>query len=71
MLACAALLPDLVAAVASLPSPAPPDAEGLDWFAGMGELNAEGIQLFLRDPQAARAKLEADREASLATSAAT
>ena len=70
VLACAALLPDLVTAVASLASPAPLDAEGLDWFAGMGELNVDGIQLFLRDPQAARAKLEADREAILATSAA-
>ena len=70
VLACAALLPDLVTAVASLASPAPLDAEGLDWFAGMGELNVDGIQLFLRDPQAARARLEADREAILATSAA-
>lgn len=38
-LACAALLPDLVAAVASLASPAPYLGEGLDWFAGMGEDN--------------------------------
>lgn len=36
-LACAALLPDLVAAAASLASPAPYEAEGLDWFAGMEE----------------------------------
>jgi pimeloyl-ACP methyl ester carboxylesterase len=70
VLACAALLPDLVTAVASLASPAPLDAEGLDFFAGMGELNAEDIQLFLRDPEAARAKLESDREAILAASAA-
>jgi pimeloyl-ACP methyl ester carboxylesterase len=70
VLACAALLPDLVTAVASLASPAPLDAEGLDFFAGMGQDNADGIRLFLRDPQAARAKLEADREAILATSAA-
>ena len=34
MLACAALLPNLVAAAASLCSSAPYDAEGLDWFAG-------------------------------------
>jgi pimeloyl-ACP methyl ester carboxylesterase len=69
VLACAALLPDLVVAAASLASPAPMDAEGLDWFAGMGELNVEGIQLYLRDPKAARAKLEADRENILAASA--
>jgi hypothetical protein len=43
---------------------------GLDYFAGMGELNVEGIQLFLRDPQAARAQLESDREDMLAASAA-
>ncbi len=38
-LACAALLPDLVAAVAAISSPAPYGAAGLDWFAGMGEDN--------------------------------
>jgi len=69
VLACAALLPDLVIAAASLASPAPLDAEGLDWFAGMGELNADDIRLFLRDREAARAKLESDREEMLAASA--
>jgi pimeloyl-ACP methyl ester carboxylesterase len=34
-LACAALLPDRVTSVASLAGPAPFDAGGLDWFAGM------------------------------------
>jgi pimeloyl-ACP methyl ester carboxylesterase len=38
-LACAALLPDRVAAVAALGSVAPYDAEGLDWYAGMGQTN--------------------------------
>jgi pimeloyl-ACP methyl ester carboxylesterase len=70
VLACAALLPDLVTAVASLASLAPLDAEGLDWFDGMGELNAEDIRLFLRDRDAARVKMESDREAVLASSAA-
>jgi pimeloyl-ACP methyl ester carboxylesterase len=69
VLACAALLPDLVTAAASLASPAPLDAEGLDWFAGMGQDNADDVRLYLRDPEAARAKLESDRETSLATSA--
>src|SRR5580692_11226425 len=32
VLACAALLPDLVTAAASLASPAPYDADGLDYF---------------------------------------
>src|SRR5215471_11459320 len=34
-LACAALLPDRVRATVSISAPAPYDAEGLDWFAGM------------------------------------
>lgn len=42
-LACAALLPDLVVAVAVLASVAPYTADGLDWFIGMGENN---INLF-------------------------
>jgi pimeloyl-ACP methyl ester carboxylesterase len=70
VLACAALLPDLVSAAASLASPAPLDAEGLDWFAGMGALNADDTRLFLRDRQAARAKLDADREQILDASPA-
>jgi pimeloyl-ACP methyl ester carboxylesterase len=70
VLACAALLPDLVTAVASLASPAPLDAEGLDWYAGMGELNVEDFQLFLSDREASRVKMESEREEMLATSAA-
>jgi pimeloyl-ACP methyl ester carboxylesterase len=38
-LACAALLPNLVVAAAALASPAPYQADGLDWFADMGEDN--------------------------------
>jgi pimeloyl-ACP methyl ester carboxylesterase len=60
-LACAALLPDLVPAVASLASIAPWEAPGLDYFAGMGELNVEDIQLTIEDPPAARAKCEEER----------
>ncbi len=60
-LACAALLGDLVAAVASLASPAPYGADGLDYFAGMGSENAEDFELTIADPAAARAKLERDR----------
>jgi pimeloyl-ACP methyl ester carboxylesterase len=68
VLACAALLPDLVTAAASIASPAPLDAEGLDWYAGMGQENADDIRLFLQDRDAARAKLESDREGLLAAS---
>jgi pimeloyl-ACP methyl ester carboxylesterase len=53
-LACAALLPDLVVAAASLASPAPYPADGIgDYFAGMGEDNVEDIQLILADEAAA------------------
>ena len=60
-LACAALLPDLVPAVAVLASCAPWNAPGLDYFAGMGQLNIDDMQLQLADPAAARAKCESDR----------
>jgi pimeloyl-ACP methyl ester carboxylesterase len=40
-LACAALLPDRVAAAATIAGVAPTDAEGLDWLAGMGDENVE------------------------------
>ena len=65
-IACAALLPDLVPAVAVLASSAPWNAAGLDYFAGMGQLNVEDIQLMLADPVAARAKCESDRQDMLA-----
>src|SRR5262245_56276446 len=56
VLACAALLPDLVAAAASLASLAPPAAEGLDWFEGMGQDNVDDFKLQQSDKEAARAK---------------
>lgn len=60
-LACAALLPDLVPAVAVMACSAPWEADGLDYFAGMGELNLEDTSRMLEDPVAARAKCESDR----------
>ncbi len=68
-LACAALLPDLVPAVAVLASLAPWGADGLDYFAGMGEDNVDDIQLFFEDQAAARAKCEQDRGELLEVSA--
>jgi len=68
VLACAALLPDLVTAAASLASLAPFDADGLDYFAGMGQGNVDDTHLFLTDAAAARAKADKDREEMLATS---
>ena len=61
-LACAALLPDLVVAVSSLASSAPYGAEGLDYFNGMGELNAEDTKRYFSDPVGSRAKSKQDRE---------
>jgi pimeloyl-ACP methyl ester carboxylesterase len=48
-LACGALLGDLVAAVATIGSPAPPDAPGLDFFAGRSDEDRENYELFLSD----------------------
>jgi pimeloyl-ACP methyl ester carboxylesterase len=70
VLACAALLPDLVTAAASLASFAPYGAEGLDYFAGMGQDNVDEFRLLLTDPDAARAETDKDREGLLAASAA-
>lgn len=67
-LACAALLPGLVVAAASLASAVPFDADGLDWFAGMGQANVDDFRLLLRDQEAARAKLQEDRAALLRAS---
>jgi pimeloyl-ACP methyl ester carboxylesterase len=68
VLACAALLPDLVVAAASLAAVAPPDADGLDYFEGMGQLNVDDMKLFRADPVRSRAKLEEERTEMLATS---
>jgi pimeloyl-ACP methyl ester carboxylesterase len=69
VLACAALLPDLVAAAASLASIAPYGAEGLDWFAGMSQDDVAYNRLLLTDPEAARAQIDKDWEGFLAASA--
>ncbi|MGP7998978.1 MAG: alpha/beta fold hydrolase [Streptosporangiaceae bacterium] len=66
VLACAALLPDLVVAAASLASIAPYGAAGLDWYAGMGQENADDFRRFFTDQQAARQKMARDRAESLA-----
>lgn len=60
-LACAALLSDRVVAAATLASPAPYEAEDLDWFAGTGRENVEGGRLVINDPAAARADFERGR----------
>src|SRR5271156_949286 len=66
VLACAALLPDLVAAAASLASLAPFDADGLDYFDGMAPENVDDTLLFFSDEAAARAKTDRERAEILA-----
>ena len=61
VLACAALLPGLVVAAATLASLAPFDADGLDYFDGMAPENVDDMVLFLTDEAAARAKTDRDR----------
>ena len=58
-LACAALLPDLVAAAAVLGSIAPYPAEGLDYFAGMGEDNVADFKAALAGGETHRQAIEA------------
>lgn len=61
-LGCAALLPDMAVAVAVVASLAPYGTQDFDYFAGMGELNADEIQLFFADREAARRKHHEDWE---------
>jgi pimeloyl-ACP methyl ester carboxylesterase len=66
-LATAALLPDRVVACAAIGSPAPFDAEGLDWFAGFGEGNVVEFGAALEGEATLRPLLErehAEREAA-------
>jgi pimeloyl-ACP methyl ester carboxylesterase len=69
VLACAALLPDLVIAAASLASFAPYDAEELDWFDGLQA--ADAYRRALTDPEAVRAGLDEARKDVLATTASS
>ena len=67
-LAMAALLPDRVAAAAALAPPAPFGAEGLDFYAGMGEQNIEEFGALLAGEEPHRAVLKRDRAQLLASS---
>jgi len=62
VLACAALLPDLVPAVASLASLAPYDAGGLDWLAGFSQAALDEVRLMLTDQAGACALFEEERD---------
>jgi pimeloyl-ACP methyl ester carboxylesterase len=70
-LACAALLPDLVAAAAVLASPAPYPAEGLDYFAGTGEENIAETLAALKGRDACEQHVESKAPELLAANADT
>jgi pimeloyl-ACP methyl ester carboxylesterase len=66
-LACAALCGERLTAAASLAAVAPWGAEGLDWFAGMGEDNVKEFDLVLAGEEALRPAIERDRAELLGT----
>ena len=66
-LAAAALLPELIAAVAVLASVAPFDGDGLDFYAGMGEQNVEEFRAAVDGEEALRAVVERQRTELLAS----
>jgi hypothetical protein len=63
-----ALLPGLVAAAASPAALVPSGAEGLDWFDGMGQDNIDDFRLLQTDKEAARAKMETERQETMGAS---
>ena len=65
-LACAALLPELVAAAAVLASPAPYPADGLDYFGGMAESNVAEFKAALKGREACEAFVETEAAELLA-----
>jgi pimeloyl-ACP methyl ester carboxylesterase len=70
-LACAALLPERVVATACLAGVAPYDAEGLDWFAGMGQDNIEEFGAAVAGEQPLRDYLDGHRAQLLASTPQT
>jgi pimeloyl-ACP methyl ester carboxylesterase len=61
-IACAALLPERCLASAALVTPAPWGADGLEWFAGMAQLNVDEFGAALQGERAIRAWMAADGE---------
>ena len=61
-LACAALLGNRVISAAATACPAPLDAEGLDWAAGMGQENVEEYEAMKAGDEELRAYLEREAE---------
>ena len=68
-IACATLLPKRVIAAASIASPAPVEAAGLDWIAGMGKENVTELAKTHGDDDGFRKYLEGQAGSMLASSA--
>jgi pimeloyl-ACP methyl ester carboxylesterase len=68
-LACAALLPERCIAAASLASPAPWEADGLDWLAGQGDANVAEWKASLAGPDALEQLLSDETPGMLAGTA--
>ena len=68
-IACAALLPDRVIAAASIASPAPLDAEGFDWTAGMGQENVVELATAQSGDDEFEAYLDREADSMVGTSA--
>jgi pimeloyl-ACP methyl ester carboxylesterase len=67
VLACAALLPERVVAVASLAAAAPYDGEGLDFYEGMGPANIKEFGIAVEGGEAAIRPLAVEQAAELAS----
>lgn len=61
-LACAALLPGRVLGVVSMAGPAPYDAEGLDWFAGMADAGVASLRAAAQGREARQAYADSGAE---------
>ena len=68
-IACAALLPSRVIAAAAIASPAPVDADGLDWTDGMGQENVAELSAAQADDRAFEDYLERQAQSMLGGSA--
>jgi pimeloyl-ACP methyl ester carboxylesterase len=61
-IACAALLPERVISAAAIAAPAPLDADGLDWTAGMGDENIAELTAALAGDEELQDYLEREAE---------